>query len=273
MKIYIIWIISILKFFLVKKRFLLLSPPFLEKQYFYDRKSKRFFLLYNRNKIDWGTNWQVFLDDQFSLPFTNYNDTRNKDLLNYTKKQNNNNKTPIIIDCGSNTGASSIYFKLTYPKSKIIGLEIDKNNFLHSRKNVETNQLDIDIINEGISCDNGFGNIINPEEENNAYQIQKETKALSGIPLISIDTVLKTYFNDDKYFPYIIKIDIEGGEEDLFQKNTNWINYFPMIIIELHDWLMPKKKTSINFLRTISKENRDFIIKGENVFSIKNNLD
>ena len=97
MKIYIIWIISILKFFLVKKRFLLLSPPFLEKQYFYDRKSKRFFLLYNRNKIDWGTNWQVFLDDQFSLPYTNYNDTRNKDLLNYTKKQNNNNKTPIII--------------------------------------------------------------------------------------------------------------------------------------------------------------------------------
>ena len=89
MKIYIIWIISIFKFILLKRRFLLLSPPFLKKQHWYDRENNKSFILYNRNKTDWGTNWQVFLDDQFSLLNKNYNDSRSHDLLSYLDKQNN----------------------------------------------------------------------------------------------------------------------------------------------------------------------------------------
>ena len=73
-------------------------------------------------------------------------------------------------------------------------------------------------------------------------------------------------------FPFIVKIDIEGGEDNLFSMNTNWVEEIPMVIIELHDWLLPKQKTSMNFLKTISELDRDFNIKGENIFSIKNKL-
>ena len=72
------------------------------------------------------------------------------------------------------------------------------------------------------------------------------------------------------YEPFIVKIDIEGGENDLFANSTSWIDDFPLLIIELHDWLFPMKGTSRNFLMAISKLDRDFVHHGENIFSINN---
>jgi hypothetical protein len=84
-----------------------------------------------------------------------------------------------------------------------------------------------------------------------------------------MNTLLKQQrFNDTT--PFIVKIDIEGFEENLFEKNTEWLDKFPLLIIELHDWMIPKSANSQNFLRCVSKLNRDFIYINENVFSIKN---
>ena len=72
------------------------------------------------------------------------------------------------------------------------------------------------------------------------------------------------------YTPFLAKIDIEGAEADLFSRDTDWIDQFPLIIVELHDWLLPKQGTSRNFLRCIAARNRDFVYLGENIFSIRN---
>ncbi len=70
--------------------------------------------------------------------------------------------------------------------------------------------------------------------------------------------------------PFIIKIDIEGYEEELFSDATDWIDRFPILIMEPHDWMYPKRQKSRNFIREISGRNRDFIIIGENILSIAN---
>lgn len=271
MKKIIVWLLSIIKFILVKKRFLLISPPFFKKQYWFDRLNNKKFVTVNRDDTDWGTSWQVFLDEQFALLDNIFNDSRSKDLTEYMNTQISKGRRPIIIDCGSNSGASCIYFNLTYPGSKVIGIEIDKSNSEHSKKNIELNSIDALILNKGIGCEDGFGQIANPGADNNSYRITEHLDASDKIEIISIQKILKDY-PKDKFFPLIVKIDIEGGEDDLFSKNTDWVKEIPMIIIELHDWLMPKQNTSINFLKTISNHDRDFNIKGENVFSIKNIL-
>ena len=271
MKIHLIWIFSIIKFFLLKKRFLLISPPFLKKQYWFDRISKKRFFTLNRDKIDWGTSWQVFIDDQFSLFENIFNDSRKKDLENYIKVEMDKGKRPLIIDCGSNSGASCIYFSLTYPNSKIVGIEIDKNNVEHSLKNINLNKIDVDLHNKGIAGEDGFGAIANPSSDNNSYRITSNEIDHNNIEMVTIKTILEDY-PEDKFFPFIVKIDIEGGEENLFSMNTDWIKKIPMVIIELHDWLLPKQRTSANFLKTVSELDRDFNIKGENIFSIKNRL-
>ena len=70
--------------------------------------------------------------------------------------------------------------------------------------------------------------------------------------------------------PFIAKIDIEGGEADLFSSDAGWVDLFPLLIIELHDWLLPRAGSSRNFLRCVAERDRDFVFRGENVFSIAN---
>ena len=73
-------------------------------------------------------------------------------------------------------------------------------------------------------------------------------------------------------FPFAVKIDIEGAEREVFSANTEWIEHIPVIIVELHDWLLPKKATALPFLRAVSRYDRDFVQVGENAVSIANNM-
>jgi len=59
----------------------------------------------------------------------------------------------------------------------------------------------------------------------------------------------------------------------LFSGNTEWVARSPLIIVELHDWLLPKAKTSRPFLQCIPQLERDFIYFGEDVYSIANDFD
>ncbi len=43
-----------------------------------------------------------------------------------------------------------------------------------------------------------------------------------------------------------------------------------MLIIELHDWRFSGSANSQTFIKSISGRKRDFVFKGENVFSIRN---
>jgi hypothetical protein len=84
-------------------------------------------------------------------------------------------------------------------------------------------------------------------------------------------------FRETDYEYFLIKIDIEGSEKDLFSKNYDLIKKFKIIIIELHDWLHPGKNISINFLKFINKQNnkkkflRDIITFGENLIAVRVN--
>ncbi len=72
--------------------------------------------------------------------------------------------------------------------------------------------------------------------------------------------------------PFILKIDIEGGEADLFDDEPEVFARFPVLIIELHDWMLPRGGTSRPFLRWHAAQDRDFVHIGENVFSLCNTL-
>ena len=59
-------------------------------------------------------------------------------------------------------------------------------------------------------------------------------------------------------------------QEDLFSQNIAWIDKFPVLIIELHDWMLKKRNASGNFLRAISERDRDFYHYTDYVVSISN---
>src|SRR5215475_15612703 len=77
------------------------------------------------------------------------------------------------------------------------------------------------------------------------WGFRTEAAADGEIQCVTINDIFRQ--NDATHFPFIVKIDIEGGEAALFSDATEWVGQTPILIIELHDWLLPKCGVSRSF--------------------------
>jgi FkbM family methyltransferase len=258
-----VFLIFIRNTFLKKKRFIPLSISFFKKQFIFDKLNKEFLTLNIRDYIDLTMIYQIFYNEDYDIKKFG----RHKEILQfYSNCINVNKKNPLIIDCGGNIGLATKYFSKTFFKSKIICIEPNENNIEQAKKN-NKNSFNIDFLKAAVGSVNGEGKIDDYSMPNSMFQVTIEKKG--DFPIICINSILKKY---QQFVPFIIKIDIEGFESELFSKNTEWIDIFPLVIIELHDWMLPKTANSKNFLREISKLDRDFLYFNENIFSIKKNI-
>ena len=264
MRSFLVFLINFSKALILKnRRYIRLTPIIFGKIFLFDKKKNVLFSLYSNNKIDTITIDQIYTYHDYDLTFLN----RYSDIYNRYKEIFKIHKKPLIIDCGANIGVSSKYFAEEFLESKVIAIEPEKQNFSNMKRNCKKNN-NIIFEHSSIGSKKGYSKIINEDAEPNMYrtEIIKDT---GGIKILTINDIYKEYQN---CLPFIVKIDIEGFEKNLFESNTDWIKITPLIIIETHDWMIPGVANSRNFLKAISCENRDFVHKGENIFSISNDI-
>jgi FkbM family methyltransferase len=175
------------------------------------------------------------------------------------------NKTPLFFDCGANIGASVVWFAINFPDTHIVAFEPDPGNFELLKAN--TAGLNVDLRNSAVGCVDGRVAMLDPGVGEWGYRTKIDPKG--KCELVSLSRVVQEKIKAG-FAPFLIKIDIEGGEEELFSQSADWIDRFPILIIELHDWMLPKMGASRNFLRCISQYDRDFVHIGENIFSLQN---
>jgi FkbM family methyltransferase len=248
-----------IKFIISKKRFFFFH--LIKNAILFDRKTKKFILFKIRNFYDYITIREIFLLECYSFKGLKKED----EIYDYYQNILSKSKKPLILDLGANIGASSTYFSFTYLGSKIISLEPDVSNYESLKINVPESIVHF---NKAIACEEKNLKLNNSTADPRAITIEYESQG--EIECVSVNKILNDLKND--FVPFIIKIDIEGGEKDLFKKNIDWINKFKIIIIEPHDWLYPSSNTFQNFLISIADKNRDFIIQNENILSINNNI-
>jgi FkbM family methyltransferase len=200
---------------------------------------------------------QMFQQQDYNLDMF----AQGKALLEYYNNKINNRQKALIIDAGANIGASAVYFSLLYKQSFIYAIEPEKNNCSLLKLNLKS--LDAEIFEGAIGCENGFMFLHDPGLSDWGFRVGKNGSI--QVPVISPNTILKNMENRN-LFPFIFKIDIEGGEGELFRANLDWIDKFPLIVIELHDWMLPFQGTSRNFIKAIGAYDFDFLYRGENIF-------
>lgn len=196
---------------------------------------------------------------------------RYSELAAYYQRRREEGKYGLVVDAGANIGASAILFALTCPGSAVAAIEPDKGNF--DLLTANTAGLPVSCLRAAVASRAGHAAVVDVGEGHWGYQtriIADGTPTDQAVPCVTIDQIYRDYAAE--HFPFIVKIDIEGAEADLFSANTAWVAITPLIIVELHDWLMPKMGTSRSFLQCIAQLDRDFIYIGENVFSIANDL-
>jgi len=250
-----------------KKKFIILTPKFLAKFFkkiiIFNKINNNLFKQYVRDNHDVDTVYEIFGNEDYDITkYAQWNQI----------KDNNISKIPLIIDCGANIGSSANFFFQHFSNSKIVCIEPEKKNFEQIKKNLDTKN--VELILSAVSSETKKYEIIY-SEDNRGFQVNYElTNSSNENNSIRINDILKRYDNN-QYNYFLIKIDIEGSEKDLFSNNTEWINQFDIIIIELHDWMLPLKNNSMNLINSLSNAykgdvKRDIIISGENLICIKN---
>jgi FkbM family methyltransferase len=182
-------------------------------------------------------------------------------------------RSPLVVDCGANLGASAVFFQSFIPGCRVVAIEPEQSNYDLLR--VNTSGLSVECVRAAVASTAGHALVTDPSRRGNKASFRTQVLAVPArtqdvIPCVSINDVFAD--NARTCFPFIVKIDIEGAEAELFSANTEWVDQTPLIIIELHDWLLTRQGISANFLRCISQHDRDFVHIGENIFSIKNDL-
>lgn len=153
-----------------------------------------------------------------------------------------NIKLPItpysIVDAGANIGFASLFFKIKFPESEIIALEIEESNLAMIKKNTR-NLTNFSLEKKALYNNKSFFKIENPHNATNSF-IVKEVKEtdIYNVESITLDEILfqKKWKSID-----LLKIDIEGAEKKLFESNyQNWLPKTKIIMIETHDRFVPK---------------------------------
>lgn len=192
---------------------------------------------------------------------------RAPELRAYYAEQLAHHRAPLIIDCGANIGLSTAYFNEQFPDARIVAVEPDAHNIAQARLNAVSPAITWK--HAAIGGASGRAELIDPGLGTTGFRTAASESG--GLAMITVDEILA----DPALAtcsPFLIKIDIEGAEADLFSGECAWIDRFPLIIIELHDWMLPGKRTAQPFLKQIAKRDRDFVHIGDNVYSLSNTL-
>lgn len=178
-------------------------------------------------------------------------------------------KVPLILDCGANIGLSALYFRTLFPEAALVAVEPETGNFELAGRNLQDERV---LLLKGAVADrDGWVRIQDPKLGTDAFRVRKASQRSPGaIKAYSIPRLLQIGRKFGPTVPFLIKIDIEGFERELFASNTGWVASFKVLAIELHDRCFPGTANSSNFLKVIAKADRDLVQLGENMLSIRN---
>jgi len=166
----------------------------------------------------------------------------------------NSEKSPTILDCGSNIGLATIYFKWIYPNCLVSCFEPDPLTFKILKKNIKKNKFNnIELINAALSDKNGFIDFyINPKKQGSLTMSTFKGR-------INGDKISVRKENLSKYVKAVdlLKMDIEGSELEVMEElnKEGKLKNIKEIIIEYHH-NMPKSKLIFSNLLKILEANK-----------------
>lgn len=143
----------------------------------------------------------------------------------------------IIIDAGANVGLTTLIFANRFPEARIIAVEPEPSNYGMLLKNTAPYD-NVLPIQAAIWNENAVVNILDPGLGKWGFQVGAKGggEAESGLQCrgVTIDSLMDEQGID---FIDILKMDIEGGEREVFGDAGKWIDRVGLLTVELHDRL------------------------------------
>lgn len=162
---------------------------------------------------------------------------------------------PLILDCGSNCGFTTAYFKMLYPASRIIAFEPNPSVFSLFKRNVEKNNWsDVTAVNAACGsedCERDFS-------INEAYSLAGSAVSNSDSPRLKVRQIALADFITEEVS--LLKMDIEGAETEVLRhlSQTGKIQLVKRFAIEYHHRLFEPDSKLAGFLDILEKNGFDY---------------
>jgi FkbM family methyltransferase len=213
------------------------------------------------SEADAGVMRQIFEEQDYDIepfPLTPH-------LKQFGKRIRTTGRVPLVLDVGANIGASALYFHVAYPDVRVLAIEPHPGNCAMFRLNCG-HLNGVTLLEGGLACRSGRMALEDPGHGEWGYRLNPAQPEDPGsVPVFGV-TDLIAESERQGLVPYVVKIDIEGGEAELFSDRVEWVERVPLIIIELHDWAFAGQARSRNFFNAIAGLQFDVILRGENLF-------
>jgi FkbM family methyltransferase len=134
----------------------------------------------------------------------------------------------VLLDLGANIGMTSIWLAKKFSFTQVIAVEPDPSNAALLRQNLDLNRINGQVVKAAIGPEEGTARF-ETSEFSNLGRLSDDGRF--SVPMIDIYTIIKK-FAVARFA--LIKIDVEGGEQDLFNGPTEWLPCTEAIIIEFH---------------------------------------
>jgi FkbM family methyltransferase len=162
---------------------------------------------YRLNKGDLHSIREIWFQEAYRLPFEN--------------------PSGVLLDLGANIGMASVWLAKSYHFTYVIAVEPDRSNATLVRENLELNGIAGQVLEAAIGPKDGTARF----EFSQLSNLGRLSAKGSLVPMITVETIVEkaavTRFA-------LIKIDIEGGEQELFDGPGDWLTRTDAIIIEFH---------------------------------------
>ncbi len=174
---------------------------------------------------------------------------------------------PLIIDAGAHIGAASVWFAMSYPRATVIAVEPHEGNFRVLEANVRAFP-NVVPVRAALASKAGTMFLSDPKGGTSSDTFRTGARAAGAVSRVEAVTLADLVERAPRATPFICKLDIEGAGVDVFSAPPQLIGRFPLVVAELHDWMLPAQASSRDFLRWHIDQSRDLVTRGENVFSI-----
>ena len=136
-----------------------------------------------------------------------------------------------VVDLGANIGLASLYFKYRRADADVVAVEPASANFAVLASNVEP--IGVRTLHAAVSARSGTGRLA-VSGGPTGFSLQETEDPGSRaehIPLVTLDDLASLTGTSDVD---VLKVDIEGGETEVFRHSCHLLDSTAVVVIELH---------------------------------------
>jgi FkbM family methyltransferase len=214
-------------------------------------------------RSDYSIFWQSLVKRQYemgSFPQT-------AELIRRAEQYLVEGKVPVIVDGGGNIGLSLRTFAADFPFAHIVSVEPDEENLRVLKANAGELATPHNVVQAGLAAHGGHCRVV--ARERGSAGLQTEYCATDHPEAIRTVTVPECIAMVPGGAAWIVKLDIEGAQSELFSGNLDWVGEVDCIILELDDWAFPWGGTSVNFFRALAAHRFDYLMAEELILAFR----